>query len=122
MGVLLPWDLKHRSPKNLDLFPVIQAEHKAAQPLALPLRAAHSIKNRNVLAAPNDGGGASREERVRALEAENARLRALMDSSAKVADRILVSEIMSVDLDPYRHLGREAGPATPILLPAPAPG
>ncbi len=42
-------------------------------------------------------------QRLAALEAENARLRALMDSSAKVADRILVSEIMSVDLDPYRH-------------------
>ena len=34
--------------------------------------------------------------------AENAR-RALLDSSAKVADRVLVGEIMSVDLDRYHH-------------------
>jgi len=38
-----------------------------------------------------------------ALEAENARLRALMDSPAKLADRVQVAEILAVDLDPYRH-------------------
>ena len=46
---------------------------------------------------------AVRLQRFQALEAENARLRALLDSSAKVADRILVAEIMAVDLDRYRH-------------------
>ena len=38
-----------------------------------------------------------------ALEAENTRLRALMDSTSKVADRVLISEILNVDLDPNRH-------------------
>lgn len=42
-------------------------------------------------------------QRFASLEAENTRLRELMDSSAQVADRILVAEIMAVDLDPYRH-------------------
>ena len=42
-------------------------------------------------------------QRFDALQAENRRLRALMESSAKVADRVLVSEIMAVDLDPLRH-------------------
>lgn len=42
-------------------------------------------------------------QRLSALEAENERLRALMDSSAKVADRVLVGEIMSVDQDQNRH-------------------
>ena len=42
-------------------------------------------------------------QRLSALEAENARLRALLDSSAKVEDRVLVAEIMAVDMDPYRH-------------------
>jgi rod shape-determining protein MreC len=42
-------------------------------------------------------------QRLAALEAENARLRALLDSSAKVTDRVLVSEIMSVDLDRFHH-------------------
>jgi rod shape-determining protein MreC len=38
-----------------------------------------------------------------ALEAENARLRSLLDSTAKVGDRVLIAEIMSVDMDPFRH-------------------
>ena len=44
-----------------------------------------------------------RLQRLAAVEAENARLRAMMGSSAKVADRVQVAEILSVDLDPYRH-------------------
>ena len=44
-----------------------------------------------------------RLQRLAALEAENMRLRAMLDSSAKVADRVLVAEILSVDLDPYRQ-------------------
>lgn len=44
-----------------------------------------------------------RLQRFAALEAENARLRALMESTAKVADRVLVTEILSIDLDPLRH-------------------
>ncbi|MBA3564385.1 MAG: rod shape-determining protein MreC [Gammaproteobacteria bacterium] len=46
---------------------------------------------------------AAKLQRFAALEAENTRLRELMDSTAQVADRILVAEIMAVDLDPYRH-------------------
>jgi rod shape-determining protein MreC len=41
--------------------------------------------------------------RLESLEAENARLRALLDSSAHVADRVLVAEILSVALDPYHQ-------------------
>lgn len=44
-----------------------------------------------------------RLQRFAALEAENSRLHAMMGSSEKVADRIIVAEILSVDLDPYRH-------------------
>jgi rod shape-determining protein MreC len=39
--------------------------------------------------------------RLATLESENARLRAMLDSSAGVADRVLVAEILAVDLDPY---------------------
>ncbi len=46
---------------------------------------------------------AARLQRFDALQAENRRLRALMESSARVADRVLVSEIMAVDLDPLRQ-------------------
>ncbi|MEJ2514090.1 MAG: rod shape-determining protein MreC [Gammaproteobacteria bacterium] len=45
----------------------------------------------------------ARLQQLSALEAENARLRALMETPAKMADRIQVAEILSVDLDPYRH-------------------
>lgn len=38
-----------------------------------------------------------------ALEAENIRLRELLESSFKVGDRVLIAEILSVDLDPYHH-------------------
>ena len=45
----------------------------------------------------------SRMQRLAALEAENARLRELLDSTARIGSRALVAEILSVDLDPYRQ-------------------
>lgn len=42
-------------------------------------------------------------QRMAALEAENARLRALLESTAKIGDRVLIAEIMSVDMNPFRH-------------------
>jgi rod shape-determining protein MreC len=45
----------------------------------------------------------ARLQRFAAMEAENARLRALLDSTAKVGDRVLIGEIMSVDMNPFRH-------------------
>jgi len=44
-----------------------------------------------------------RLQRLAALEMENARLRELLDSTARIASRALVAEILSVDLDPYRQ-------------------
>jgi rod shape-determining protein MreC len=38
-----------------------------------------------------------------ALQAENIRLRNLLDSSLKVGDRVLIAELSAVDLDPYRQ-------------------
>ena len=45
----------------------------------------------------------ARLQKLNALEAENARLRALLDARAKVRDRTRVAEIMSVDANPYNH-------------------
>jgi rod shape-determining protein MreC len=42
-------------------------------------------------------------QRYEALKAENMRLRDLVDSSFKVGDRVLVAELSSVDLDPYKQ-------------------
>ena len=44
-----------------------------------------------------------RLQRMESLEAENDRLRAMLDSSHRVADRMLVAEILSVDPDPHRQ-------------------
>lgn len=46
----------------------------------------------------------ARLQRMTALEAENARLRALLDSTTKVGDSILIAEIVSVDMNPYRNM------------------
>jgi len=45
----------------------------------------------------------ARLQKFESLQAENTRLRNLLDASLKVDDRILIAEIISVDLDPYRH-------------------
>lgn len=45
----------------------------------------------------------ARLQRLESLEAENARLRALLDSTPRLGDRLLVAEILAVDLDPFRH-------------------
>lgn len=45
----------------------------------------------------------ARLQKLNALEAENTRLRALLDARAQVRDRTRVAEIMSVDANPYSH-------------------
>ena len=45
----------------------------------------------------------ARLQRLAALEAENARLRDLLEARAQVRDEIRVAEIMAVDANPYRH-------------------
>ena len=41
--------------------------------------------------------------RLESLEIENARLRELLDSTARIGNRALVAEILAVDLDPYHQ-------------------
>ena len=43
----------------------------------------------------------SRLEKFAELEAENNRLRGLLDSSVKVGERVLIAELLSVDMDPF---------------------
>ncbi|MEO7386038.1 MAG: rod shape-determining protein MreC [Gammaproteobacteria bacterium] len=42
-------------------------------------------------------------QRLAALQAENSRFRALLDSKSRVPDRVVVGEILAVDMDPLRH-------------------
>jgi rod shape-determining protein MreC len=46
----------------------------------------------------------ARLQRYAALEAENARLRAMLEATASVRDEVRVAEIMSVSANPFRHL------------------
>ncbi len=86
------------------LYPVQLAVH-------LPVRAGEwlfeQLSTRRTLLAEN---AFLREERLRmsvrlerldALEAENRRLRSLLGSPVKVAERVLVAELISVDMDPF---------------------
>lgn len=45
----------------------------------------------------------ARLQRYSALEAENARLRAMLEATKSVTDRVRVAEIMSVSANPFRH-------------------
>jgi rod shape-determining protein MreC len=44
-----------------------------------------------------------RLQKLMALEAENTQLRALLQSSARLGDDLLIAEIVNVDGDPYSH-------------------
>jgi rod shape-determining protein MreC len=45
----------------------------------------------------------AQQQKFAALENENIRLRDLLDSSLKVKDRVLIAELIAVNLDPYVH-------------------
>ncbi|MEO7557651.1 MAG: rod shape-determining protein MreC [Gammaproteobacteria bacterium] len=44
-----------------------------------------------------------RLQKFAALEAENMRLRELLQSSRKLDERMLIAELLAVDMDPFRH-------------------
>lgn len=68
-----------------------------------------TLADRRFLVAENERlkrerlGTEFRLQRLAALELENARLRELLDSTARVGERALIAEILAVDLDPYRQ-------------------
>jgi rod shape-determining protein MreC len=45
----------------------------------------------------------ARQQRLDTLEAENAQLRRLLDSSRSIADQVLIAELVEVSLDPFTH-------------------
>ncbi|MDG4551895.1 MAG: rod shape-determining protein MreC [Candidatus Contendobacter sp.] len=42
-------------------------------------------------------------QKLTTLEAENRRLRSLLESAVNTPERVLIAELLSVDFDPYRH-------------------
>jgi rod shape-determining protein MreC len=79
-------------------------------PSVISRRVTESVTSRGTLADENRSLKKealilnARMLRMTALEAENARLRALLDSTKKVGDDILIAEILSVDLNPFRNM------------------
>ena len=79
------------------------------RPFAAWRWARESLANRDVLLEENARLNSElrsydvRLQRMETLEAENDRLRAMLDSSHRVADRMLVAGILSVDPNPYRQ-------------------
>ncbi|MFP4062160.1 MAG: rod shape-determining protein MreC [Halochromatium sp.] len=61
------------------------------------------LRERNALLEQENLALKGRMQRFLALQAENSRLRDLLGSSFKVGDRVLVAELLQVDLDPYRQ-------------------
>ncbi len=98
--------VKIREALSVVVYPV-QAVINA--PFALGRWADETFSTRSRLIDENQGlhqevlMQGARLQRMIALEAENVRLRALLDSTAKVADRVLIAEIVSVDMNPFRH-------------------
>lgn len=45
----------------------------------------------------------ARMQKFSALEVENMRLRELLQSSRKLGERMLIAELLAVDMDPFRH-------------------
>lgn len=45
----------------------------------------------------------AQQQKLVTLENENMRLRDLLESSLKIKDRVLIAELIAVDLDPYKH-------------------
>ena len=107
--------LDHRETAFLDRFRqvasviVYPVQVGVDRPFSAWRRASESFASRAALLAENDRlRGDLRDydvrlQRMDTLEAENDRLRAMLDSSQRVADRMLVAEILSVDPDPHRQ-------------------
>jgi len=78
-------------------------------PFALWRSASESLSERSALLLENERlkreqfNADYRLQRLATLEMENARLRELLDSTARLDGRVLIAEILSVDLDPYRQ-------------------
>jgi rod shape-determining protein MreC len=96
-----------RKVLSVALYPV---EIIVSAPFDISRSVSESMETRSQLLADNEKLRQAaliqsiRLQRMAALEAENARLRALLDSTTKVGDNILIAEIVSVDMNPFRNV------------------
>ncbi|MEJ2609024.1 MAG: rod shape-determining protein MreC [Candidatus Thiodiazotropha sp.] len=95
-----------RSTLSVLLYPI---QYLASLPVQLSESASNAFVSRNQLEEQRDNLHLenlqlrARLQKFEALEAENMRLRGLLDSSFKVGDRVLIAELISVEQDPFRQ-------------------
>jgi len=95
-----------RSGLSVLVYPIQYLAH-------LPVRASEwvveSLSGRSQLVEENKHLKASilllqaKQQTHQSVEQENIRLRALLDSAQKIKERVLVTELLRVDMDPYQH-------------------
>lgn len=96
-----------RSTLSVVLYPV---QYLAGLPTTLSHSASEAMTNRSELETQlhqlrdDNLELRARLQKFEALEAENMRLRGLLDSSFKVGDRVLIAELMAVEQDPFRQV------------------
>ena len=96
-----------RSTLSVVLYPI---QYLASLPTQLSESAGNAFISRSQLKEDRDELHdenlqlLARLQKFEALEAENMRLRALLDSSFKVGDRVLIAELVAVEQDPFRQV------------------
>jgi len=89
-----------RSALSVVLYPI---QYLASLPLILGDEASEALSSRSEILTQNEQLHdenlelQARLQKFEALEAENMRLRALLDSSFKVGDRVQIAELISVE-------------------------
>ena len=95
-----------RSALSVVIYPVLYLADlpiSAARSLREALASRQQLRERNQILNRENLRLRARLQQLEALEAENMRLRDLVGSSFKIGDRVLIAELLSVDLDPYRQ-------------------
>lgn len=95
-----------RSALSVVVYPI---QYAVNMPVDLAQWVGESLQTRAQLQEENESLRAelntlkAQLQKYAALEAENFRMRELLDSSFRLGDQVLVAELLAVDLDPYRH-------------------
>ncbi len=93
-----------RAALSTVVYPLQYAVHL---PIRVGAWVAENLSSRNDLIAENERLKIerlrlqARLEKLVALEAENRRLRTLLDSSVKAGEKVLIAELLSVDMNPF---------------------
>jgi rod shape-determining protein MreC len=96
-----------RATLSVLLYPV---QYLASLPVSLGKAASETFTSRNELEKERERLHSEnlelrgRLQKFEALEAENRRLRGLLDSSFKVGDRVQIAELITVEQDPFRQV------------------